>query len=104
MKNLLWAAAFLLASVSLASAQSWTHYDWRSGNSYSCTSGYGSTSCRGSNYRTGSSWSQTQRSDGTYSGYDADGNYYSGNNRTGSYHNFGTGASCFGRGAFRTCN
>lgn len=52
---------------------------------------------------TGSTWSQTQNSNGSYFGQDSGGNYYNGNNNTGYYNNMGTGKTCFGTGALRSC-
>ena len=78
-------------------------YDAQSGNSYSiCDNGFG-TSLNGYNLNTGTTWSQQQNSDGTYSGFDGSGNFYSGDNNTGYYNNFGTGETCFGTGSLRTC-
>ena len=81
----------------------YSKYDWATGNSYQVCNNGGSTTIRGNNFGTGSSWTQTQNSNGTYSGTDKNGNYYTGNNNTGQYYNYGTGKSCYGKGAFRTC-
>ena len=91
----------LLSANSFASC--YTKYDYATGNSYRVCNNGGSTSIYGNNSRTGSSWSQRQNSNGTYNGTDSNGNYYTGNNNTGTYYNFGTGKSCYGTGAFRTC-
>jgi len=95
----------IIFSANVAAATCTSQYDWTSGNYYQvCDNGYGSTTTRGFNYNTGSNWEQTNRSNGTYSGRDANGNFYSGNSNTGFYSNYGTGRTCFGTGAFRTCN
>ena len=78
-------------------------YDYQSGNSYQVCTNSSSTSIWGNNYQTGSSWSQTQNSNGSYYGRDKKGNYYNGNNNTGYYYNSGTGRSCYGTGWARTC-
>lgn len=78
-------------------------YDYKSGNNYRVCTNNNSVSIYGNNYQTGSSWSQTQRSDGTYRGRDKNNNYYSGNNKSGYYFNYGTGKMCFGKGWARTC-
>ena len=93
----------IIFSVSSAFASCYSKYDWNSGNYYQVCNNGSSTTLRGNNFSTGSSWSQTQRSNGTYSGTDSSGNYYSGNNKTGQYFNYGTGRTCFGTGAFRSC-
>lgn len=79
-------------------------YDWRSGNSYSWTrNSDGSTDVNGWNLRTGSSWRTTIEPDGDMRGTDSHGNSWTYDNSTGYYHNFGTGKTCFGKGALRTC-
>ena len=86
-----------------ANAGCTSKYDWQSGNNYTVCSDSSGTSISGYNAGTGSTWNQRQNRDGSYSGRDAGGNYYTGNNNTGSYYNYGTGKSCYGTGAFRTC-
>ena len=78
-------------------------YDYSTGNSYQDCDNFGSTTIFGSNARTGSTWSQTQQSNGNYFGTDSGGNFYSGNNNTGYYNNSGTGRTCYGTGYARTC-
>lgn len=102
-KSFLIGVALVLTAGS-ASATCRSVYDWKSGNYYQVCDNYGQTTTRGYNYNTGSNWSQTNNSNGSYYGTDKNGNYYSGNNRTGFYSNLGTGRTCFGTGAFRTCN
>ena len=79
------------------------NYDYSTGNSYQVCDNFGSTTIFGSNARTGSTWSQTQQSNGNYFGTDSGGNFYSGNNNTGYYNNSGTGRTCYGTGYARTC-
>ena len=95
--------ASLFSTTSVVAA-CYTKYDYSTGNNYQICQNNGNTTVRGSNLRTGSTWNQTQRSNGSYSGQDSSGNFYSGNNNTGFYNNLGTGKTCFGTGAFRTCN
>lgn len=79
-------------------------YDWRSGNRYTWRRDWdGSTSVRGSNWRTGAIWRTTIEQDGSMRGTDSDFNTWRYNARTKTYMNFGTGQYCFGEGAFRTC-
>lgn len=78
-------------------------YDAQSGNSYTvCTDSSGTTT-RGYNYTTGSTWEQRNNNNGTYHGRDSNNNHYQGDNNTGNYHNYGTGKSCYGKGAGRVC-
>ncbi len=99
-KSLLVLAAILSMS---AFADSYTRHDYRSGNTYSVNSYGDTTTVRGYNTNTGSTWSQTSNSNGSYSGTDSRGNYYSGNNNTGFYQS-SSGKTCYGKGAYRTCN
>ena len=78
-------------------------YDARSGNRYRTVSGSGSTTVYGSNSRTGSRWTTTIQSNGNMSGRDKSNNYWTYNSQSGYYHNFGTGKTCFGKGALRQC-
>lgn len=79
-------------------------YDWKSGNSYLTQPRQnGGATVRGYNVENGSTWTTTIDPNGNQSGYDADGNYWRYNSRSGAYFNFGTGKSCFGNGAARTC-
>ena len=79
-------------------------YDWQSGNNYMVCDNFNSTTIYGNNFSTGSTWNQTQNSNGSYYGTDSNGNFYTGDNNSGHYYNFGTGKTCFGTGVFRTCN
>lgn len=93
-------AAVLIASASAAFAKCDMY-----GNCYSVTEdGDGGYSVRGFNSGTGSTWNNKIESNGDQRGFDSNGNYWKYNNSTGNYTNFGTGQSCFGKGAFRTCN
>lgn len=94
-------ALALLSTQALAYDE--TVYDAQTGNRYTIERDQDETRIRGSNYNNGTTWSQTQRSDGSYSGRDSQGNYYHGNNNSGHYTN-SNGVSCFGTGATRTCS
>ena len=94
---------FLFLSTTSAIAACTYKYDWQSGNSYRVCTNSSSTSIYGNNFSTGSSWSQTQNSNGTYTGRDSNNNYYNGNNSTGYYYNMGTGKTCYGKGVYRRC-
>lgn len=100
MKSVILVLSVLVSTYALA--DSYTKYDYSTGNSYTVTDNGDSTTVRGYNTNTGSTWSQTSNSDGTYRGNDSHGNYYSGNNNTGSYHS-SSGKTCYGKGAYRTC-
>lgn len=79
-------------------------YDYKTGNSYNVSRGLGTTTVRGYNTRTGSTWTTTYKEDsGRYRGRDSKGNYFNGNNDTGYYYNMGTGKTCYGKGSARTC-
>lgn len=81
-----------------------TTYDWRSGNRYTTQRNYdGSTNVRGSNLYTGSQWRTTVQPNGDMRGVDKDGNYWRYSNSTKIYTNLGTGTTCMGQGALRTC-
>lgn len=102
MKKLLLIAAFALALPTAAGAQS--TYDWQSGNQYHSNQNFdGSTTIRGFNYNTGSSWNTTVEPDGDMRGTDSQGNMWQYDDSTGFYQNYGTGTTCTGKGAFRTC-
>ena len=103
MRFILIMVAFIVAlSYQANAACRWVN-DFKTGNTYQVCN-YGSTTTTyGSNLRTGSTWSQTNNSDGSYYGRDSNNNYYTGNNNTGSYNNFGTGRSCYGLGSLRRC-
>ena len=80
-------------------------YDWKTGDSYYWSRGSdGSMDVRGYNAQTGSMWNHTVMPNGDESGWDDRGNYWQSNSRTGYYHNYGTGRTCIGKGAMRTCN
>lgn len=96
-------AAVLLSSAAIAQS-SGSSYDWRSGNSYSWTTDRsGTTHLNGNNFGTGSSWRTTIQPNGSQTGFDSQGNYWTYDSNTGFYQNFGTGRTCTGTGAFRTC-
>ena len=98
------AASFISVMDLAANAQTYNQYDWQSGNHYTITPRYdGGIQLNGLNLNNGTTWSQTQRPDGSYSGFDGNGNYYYGNNRSGFYQNMGTGRTCIGTGAARSC-
>ena len=94
---------FLFLSTTNVIAACEYKYDWQSGNTYTVCSNYGNTTINGYNSSTGSSWSQTQNSNGTYSGRDSNNNYYNGDNNSGYYYNQGTGKTCYGQGIYRRC-
>jgi hypothetical protein len=96
-------AALVLAALA-GPAWAGSYYDWQSGNSYNWnTTPGGDTYVHGYNLNTGSMWNQTIRPNGDQNGFDSRGNYWNYNAGTGSYFN-SDGTTCFGRGAFRTCN
>lgn len=97
-------AIMALLSPVASHAQSWSSYDYNSNNYYSNHADTSGVTTYGSNLNNGAQWQLRQNYDGTYNGLDSDGNYFSGNNNTGFYQNLGTGVTCFGTGAFRTCN
>ena len=97
------AAVALCLSANSAFAGCTSKYDYSTGNNYQICDNGGQTTIRGNNLMTGSTWSQTQNSNGSYFGQDSGGNYYNGNNKTGYYNNMGTGKTCYGTGAFRSC-
>lgn len=79
-------------------------YDRQSGNRYSTTiNPDGSAEVRGNNYQNGTRWRTTIDADGQQRGTDADGNRWKYNPTTGRYYNYGTGQTCTGTGARRTC-
>ena len=80
-------------------------YDRQSGNSYYWSPGPdGSTNIQGYNTRTEARWSRTIKRNGDQSGWDSRGNYWQYDSGTGYYRNYGTGRTCVGKGAFRSCN
>lgn len=67
-------------------------YDSQSGNQYRTQpNAQGGTTTRGSNARTGSTWSNSTDSQGNQSGVDSSGNRWEYNQNTGTYRNHGTG-------------
>ncbi len=84
-------------------AETWTTYDYNSGNSMTHTRDSMGTYTQGFNTNTGATWNIQQNTDGTYNGVDADGNYFYGDNNSGYYSNTGTGETCIGTGYARTC-
>jgi hypothetical protein len=98
----LFAIILAIVSVSASAWDSRTVYDYQSGNTYNIRQDRGDTRIQGYNYGNGTTWNQTQRQDGTYSGYDSRGNFYQGDNRTGS-HISSDGTVCIGTGYARTC-
>ena len=98
-------SAALGVAFGAAAQDSGYNYDWQSGSSYSWnTDNQGNTTVRGNNLGTGSSWSTRIDRRGNMNGLDDDGNYWTFDRSSGSYYNFGSGKSCFGSGALRTCN
>lgn len=82
-----------------------SNYDWTTGNSYNTQRNFdGSTTTRGMNWNTGSTWTTTTSPNGNMRGTDSRGNAWNYNSGTGSYFNYGTGKSCYGVGAYRACN
>lgn len=63
----------------------------------------GDTVVNGFNYETGSTWNTTIKPNGSMNGLDGNLNPWSYDSRSGTYSNFGTGVTCFGKGALRTC-
>lgn len=99
------AIALLVAfTAGVAAAQSGSDYDWQSGNSYNwSTSPSGSVRLRGFNSRTGSNWTTTIQPSGDMQGFDSRNGSWRYDDSTGFYQNFGTGRTCIGKGAARTC-
>lgn len=98
-------AVALMAVGATAVADSGSHYDWQTGNTYMWNSdSSGNTRVNGMNLETGSMWNTTIDRRGNQSGWDAGGNAWNYNNSTGAYFNYGTGTMCTGRGAARICN
>ena len=87
--------------------QSHTEYDWRTGNRYRIEHHDDAfeqdTHVRGSNLNTGSRWETTIDEDGDMRGRDADGNSWTYDEGTAVYRNYGTGTTCVGQGAARSC-
>lgn len=99
-------STFMLALALLApiAAHAGSAYDWRTGNTYNWNS-YpgGDTHVRGYNFGTGSQWNTTVRPNGDMRGTDSNGHMWNYNSGSGTYHNYGTGRTCYGQGAARTC-
>lgn len=102
MRKLLVALAFV-AVPTVALAQSGSHYDWQSGNSYNWNgSPGGNTRVYGNNLNTGSSWNTTINPNGNMNGFDSSGNSWNYNAQSKTYFN-SNGTMCSGSGAARTC-
>ena len=106
--------ASLLFSITSASAQFFdehpqthTEYDWQSGNRYVIEHHNNvieqDTHVKGYNFNTGSRWETTIDNDGDMKGHDADGNMWKYDDSSGFYQNYGTGKTCIGKGAARSC-
>lgn len=103
MKTALAAAAALVVANSALAQYPTYKTDPQTGNQYRIQQYGNETRIQGSNPRTGSTWSQKQSADGSYRGFDSQGNSYHGNRDTGTYIN-SNGTTCFGTGASRVCN
>lgn len=81
-----------------------TTYDYQSGNVYTWTKdSTGTTHVQGSNLNTGSMWNTTINKNGSMQGFDKNMNSWSYDSQTGTYMNYGTGKTCIGKGAARSC-
>lgn len=89
--------------VSAAVAQSSTYYDWQSGNSITSNRIGDTTYTNGFNTRSGTTWNMQQRSNGSFSGTDSNGNAFWGNHNSDTYFN-SDGTICVGQKAARVCN
>lgn len=90
MKSVMLAIAILLVAVQVVYAAS--TYDHNTGNTYFYDTYLdGSTSVRGYNFNTGSTWNTTIDKDGNMRGTDSQGNQWNYNESTGTYYNYGTG-------------
>lgn len=99
------AAAFLFVGMTDAPAQSYSTYDWQTGNSYYVTPRLGGGAhVQGQNLQTGSMWSTDIDQRGNMTGRDAGGNTWTYDQGSGTYLNFGTGRMCVGQGLGRICN
>lgn len=114
MRSSLLGVLVLVFTAAPASAQSifdhpstHTEYDWQSGNRYETEHHNNAfeqdTHVRGSNIYTGSTWETTIDSDGDMNGRDADGNMWRYDEGSKLYQNYGTGETCIGSGAARSC-
>ena len=94
---------FLALIPTLARSQdSGSGYDWKTGSYYNWDSdGMGNTSVRGSNQN--GMWRTNIDSSGSMRGTDIKGNPWMYNSGSGVYQNYGTGKTCIGSGASRTC-
>ena len=97
MKHLL-----LLSLILVASSEARNKYEYQSGNSYNTSTFGDTTTVRGYNANTGSSWSGQYRSDGSSNGIDSNGNMWN-ESASGSYYST-DGTICYGKGANRVCN
>lgn len=97
------ALIFLICLISINAFADYK-YDYKTGNSYSTyTDSVGNTYVRGFNTKTGSTWNTTIENDGDMRGTDSGGNYWNYNRGSKTYMNYGTGKTCYGSGAYRTC-
>lgn len=112
MKVILAAAATILFAAPVLAQfddhpQAHTEYDWRTGNRYEIEHHDDAfeqdTHVKGYNVQTGSSWETTIDDDGDMRGRDADGNSWRYDEGSSLYQNYGTGKTCVGRGAARSC-
>ncbi|SDY75869.1 hypothetical protein [Citreimonas salinaria] len=98
------AFVFALAFPTAGSAQdSWSTFDYQSGNMYNNYSDGQGVTTYGNNIQGGTNWNLRQDYDGSYSGTDSQGNFFYGDQNSGFYSNPGTGTTCIGTGALRTC-
>ena len=83
---------------------SWSKSDLQSGNQYRFTRNADcSVSMNGSNPSTGATWHSVMDPNGDMRGYDSDMHYWTYDASTTRYYNYGTGQTCIGTGASRTC-
>jgi hypothetical protein len=92
-------------SILLSATNSYSqYYNNNNGNSYRVTPTYGGGArVNGFNYNTGAAWNTNIQNNGNMNGVDSRGNYWNYNSNSGTYFN-SNGVTCFGKGAFRTCN
>ena len=92
----------LVAASLILPAQAGTKCDLY-GNCYTTYDYGGTTQLYGNNSNTGSNWNTRIQQNGNMTGTDSSGNYWNYNANTGAYWN-SDGTTCYGKGAFRTCN
>lgn len=82
-------------------------FDALSGNSFDWQKhdhqGKGETHVEGSNILNGSRWDTTIQENGDMAGHDKEGNHWEYDDSSTRYYNYGTGKTCIGEGAARTC-